>query len=177
VSGFHLRDLIRLCFHELASATPLPFAVAVFAIITGVTLYLLIRVSIWIFPLAWPSIERAMWKSVDWQAEKIFRWAKRHAQTKESVRWAVLCAMTISSTILIVLRIRILIPLLAIVLPTSLLTFTILGWRVRGPKAKGSWRVVFRFLRSFYMSIVIPTVGYTALAAITTLILTLWDLL
>jgi hypothetical protein len=80
-------------------------------------------------------------------------------------------------TILLALKLPILRPLLMIVVPISFITFTVLGWRDRGQKAATSWRAVIRFLRSFYMAIIIPTVGYTAVTALTALIVFLWDLI
>ena len=175
MSGFHLSIWIKWLFEQLASHGSPTFAVCVFGVLAGYLAYYVLQGIIWVSPYAWRRTIKGLKHTIDWQVDTIFRWARWHAQTRDSLWWAVVCAFTLSTAILIALRLPVLLPLLLIVLPTSFVTFTILGWRDRGERATRSWRAVIRFIRSFFIAIMIPTIGYTAVAAFTAFIVFLWD--
>src|SRR5215475_10047998 len=131
MSEIHVSILIRSLFEQLASHGSPTFAVCVFAVLGGYIAYYVLQGIVWVSPHAWRRVIKWLKRLVDWQVERMFRWARWHAQTRDSIRWAIVCAITISTAILIALRLPVLLPLLLIVLPVSSITFTILGWRDR----------------------------------------------
>jgi len=177
MSEIHVSTLISSLFEQLASHGSPAFAVCVFAVLGGYIAYYVLQGISWVSPHAWRRVVKWLTRVVDWQVDRMFRWSRWHAQTRDSVWWAVVCAFSISTAILITLRLPVLLPLLLVVLPASCITFTILGWRDRRERATRSWRAMIRFLRSFVTAIMIPTIGYTAVAVFTAFIIFLLDFL
>src|SRR5262249_43948604 len=123
MSGFHLREQIGLWFRTLEVATSQPLTIILFSIVGALMTLMLARGIVWASPHAGPRIMRWLDEMIEWQVERMFKWAKWHSQTKDSLWWAVLCAMSISAPVLITLRFPILLPLALIIMPCSLTTF------------------------------------------------------
>jgi hypothetical protein len=166
--GISLTKLILQWFHELEAATSTQSAIVIFLIAGALLVVCLVRALMWLRPFAWPRIRRALKKSVSWQVQKVFEWAKWYGQRKDSVYWSVLCAWSVSISCGVWIRLPPLRPLLLFLIFFSLTTFGLLGWEERGPNCD-----IGRFLKSFY----IPTFGASAVSVIGIIGLALWDYL
>jgi hypothetical protein len=113
------------------------------------------------------GLKDAFDKSMDLQVELIFKWAKWYGHRKDSVWYMVLCALTVSTTATIAIKVPVLRLLAALLIPLSSIAFAVLGWFERGQKCTLS-----RFIRSFY----VPTGGYTLTASLGALMVKLLDL-
>lgn len=139
-------------------------ALVFFAALAGTALWCAVHLLRWalprLFPIVWPRIVKAWRKSLNWQVKRVFEWAKWHGQRQDSVRYMVLCAIAVSIAVTIWIKMPLLRPFVYVYIPVALFTFGIFGWLERGERC-----TFLRFVRSFY----VPTLGYSAAAAVSAL--------
>ena len=120
------------------------------------------RLGIHVSPYLWNKFKKEFLRSLRWQVKQVFERAKWAAHTLASARWAVLCAIAVSTAVALWIRVQLLQPLILVFVPLSLTTFFILAWRDRGRRATRSFRHRVKFMWAFF----VPTGVYTSLAVV-----------
>jgi hypothetical protein len=136
-------------FDQSAIYTSPDIAACLLAVTGGALARDLGRLGVHVSPYVWRRCKRAFLNSIKWHVKRIFEWAKWYAHTMDSVYWSVLCALSVSTAVWLWLKLPIIRPLIYLFVPISAVTFTVLGWLDRGPRATRTVWTVLNFSGRF----------------------------